>query len=710
MADYNWPQADKRSLIGKRISRLDGPAKASGAARYTHDINRPKMLFGKVLRCPHAHAKLTKLDLSPAESMPGVRAVLAIQKVGAEIQWALDEVAAVAAETEEQAADAVHAIVAEYEVLPASVVDDDLAKATGDPQEKTNGKDPDAALAAAEVRIEGEYGLPSVAHCCLEAHGTVWEWRDEQNVTVWVSTQGVSLVPADAAEGLGIPASNIRAVTEYVGGGFGSKFGLDRWDLAAGNLAKQAKAPVKLMLERAEEIAVAGDRPSAYAKVKLGASKDGTIQAWVSESWGSGGLGGSGSPPLPYVFRIGEMRQRHRSVTTNTASSRAWRAPNHPQACFITMSALEDLAAALAMDPLDFFLKNIELTGGFAKAYREELAIGAELMDWKKKWHPRGTGSGVKRRGLGLSLHTWGGRGHNSSCAVTISPDGSVEVKLGSQDLGTGTRTVIGIVVAETLGLPLEAVKVSIGDSRYPTSGPSGGSTTVGGVSASSRRAAVHALNELFAKVAPELGAPPDQLEARAGRIQVAAAPDKGLSWKDAAARIGLTPLTATGENPGKPGEGKLNDSGVGGIQMAEVSVDVETGVVKLEKLVCAQDCGLVIDLKTAESQVYGGMIMGIGYALSEEKIYDPQTSRPLNPNMEMYKLAGIGDVGELVAHLMTGPGYDERGTIGLGEPPVISPGAAISNAVANAIGVRVPRLPITPDRVLAALEKGGKA
>jgi xanthine dehydrogenase YagR molybdenum-binding subunit len=248
-------------------------------------------------------------------------------------------------------------------------------------------------------------------------------------------------------------------------------------------------------------------------------------------------------------------------------------------------------------------------------------------------------------------------------------------------------------------------VKVNIGDSRYPSSGASGGSTTVGGVSSSTRRAATDALNQLLAKVAPSLGATPDQLEAANGRIQVQGNLAKSLTWKQACAKLGATAVT---------GEGKtspdLISSGVGGAQMAEVTVDTETGIVRVEKLVAAQDCGLIIDTKTAESQVYGAMIMGVCYALYEEKIMDGLTGRCLNPNMEFYKLAGIGDIGELVVHMMTGPGYDERGVIGLGEPPVISPGAAISNAVANATGVRVPELPLTPDRVLAALEKGGAA
>jgi xanthine dehydrogenase YagR molybdenum-binding subunit len=276
---------------------------------------------------------------------------------------------------------------------------------------------------------------------------------------------------------------------------------------------------------------------------------------------------------------------------------------------------------------------------------------------------------------------------------------------MGTQDLGTGTRTALNIVVAETLGLPLNAVKINIGDSRYPASGGSGGSTTIGGISASSRRASLDALDQIFAKVAPSLDAKPEDLEAVGGNIRVKANPSKSLTWTQACSKLAATPITVRGKNPGP---GKLTDQGTGGVQMADVSVDIETGIVRVNKIVAVQDCGLIIDLKTAESQVYGALIMGICWALYEEKIFDQKTGRMLNPNMEFYKLAGIGDIGELVVHMMTGKGYDERGVIGLGEPPAVSPGAVISNAVANAIGVRVPNLPLTPDRVLEALEKKG--
>lgn len=702
MVEYYWPKAEDRKLIGQRISRLDGPVKVTGRAKYTYDLKPKGMLYAKVLRCPHAHARITKLDVSAAEAMPGVKAVRIIQGQGTEIQWALDEIVAVAATSEAAAEDAVRAIKIGYEVLPHNVDDEDFDAPGVKPGEEEVVGNPEAALATAAARVKGFYGMPLVAHNCLESHGQIVEWNGPDSVTAWCSTQAVSGVATQLAEALELPATNVRVITEHMGGGFGSKFSIDRWGVECARLAKRAGAPVKLMLERDAELTVAGDRPSAYAEIEVGVKEDGTLTSWTSKSWASGGLGGAGSPPLPYVFQIPNRRHQHSSIPTHTASSRAWRAPNHPQACYLTMSALDDAAASLGMNPLDFFLQNLPLTQ-LEKVYREEFAIADELMGWRQRWHPRGDAKkGPVKQGLGLSLHTWGGRGHRSNCEVTVHPDGLAEAKIASQDLGTGTRTVIAIVLAETLGLPLDGVKVSLGDSRYPASGGSGGSTTVGGVSSSTRRAAQNLLAMVFAKVAPQLEATPDELEAAEGVIRVQGDADRKMTWRQAVSLFGRTPVSATGANPG---DGELTNSGAGGVQMADVSVDVETGVVKVNKIVAVQDCGLVIDLKTAESQVYGGLIMGVSYALSEEKVVDPVTGITLNVDFESYKMAGIADVGELVVHMMTGPGYDERGVIGLGEPPVISPGAAIANAVANAIGVRVPYLPLTPRRVLDALD-----
>ena len=781
---YTYPPADERTYVGLRMGRVDGTAKSTGHAKYTYDYNPKGLLYGAFVRSPYAHARITNINMSEAEKMPGVKAVEIVQKPGSEIHWAGDEVVAIAAVDEPTVRDAVRAVKVEYEQLPHLVIDSqepphnippdtsplglddlqdmarnqvptaqmvkeindrgitfkpeeapldrmpaDIANAVKSAKQKPAEKRPptwykpaaaetqgdaDGAFQAPDVVIsEGLYGLPVITHCCLETHGAVSEWTDSDHLLTHVSTQYVSGIPGQMAEVVGIPAANIRQVQENIGGGFGSKFGPDRWGIYSAKLSKKAGgAPVKMMLSRAEELEVAGCRPSAYARVRVAAKKDGTLTAWDSFGWGTGGPGGGGSPPIPYLIRdrVPNYRIQWTAVVNNIGPARAWRAPNHPQACLITMAALDDLAHKLGMNPLEFFKKNIELTGPRANIYMDEFPVADELMGWSKRWHPRGDKTpGPIKRGLGMSMHTWGGRGHQSECDLTIQPDGSVTIKMGTQDLGTGTRTAILAVAADTLGLTPQQITLLYGDTRYPMSGGSGGSTTIGGVSSATRRASVDARDALFAKVAPVLGSTPEQLEVVKGQVRVKGQASKALSWKEACAKMGAVPINAHGKNLG--GRDPLMNSGVGGVQMADVSVDTETGIVKINKMVAVQDCGLIVSLETAESQCYGALIMGISYALFEEKVMDPTSGRMLNPNMEFYRLAGIGDIGELVVHMMVNK-YDSRGVIGLGEPPVISPGAAISNAVANAIGVRVPMLPLTPARVLAALgeQKGENA
>ncbi len=706
MANINWPSQESRRLLGKPINRLDGPVKCTGAAKYAYDIKRPGMLYAKILHSPIAAGVVKSIDTSAAEKMKGVAAVHLMAQPGAQINWAGQEIAALAAETEELAREALSRIKVVYEPGTPQMDDTDLSKVEGRERVRTEG-DPDKAFAEAEATIEGRYGTAVITHCCLEAHGQVSEFRDGA-LYVWPSTQAVSGYAGQLTEAAGLQANQIHVDCQYMGGGFGSKFGADSWGAACVVLAKKAGRPVKLMLDRDQELMVAGHRPSAYADVKI-AGKGGKVTAWESKCWGSGGVGGFGAPPLPYVFEIPNRRTGSQGISVNRGPARAWRAPGHPQGCLITMSAMDDLAAKMGVDSLEFFLNNLEFTNPELRdAYREELQIAAEMIGYKEKAHPRGDQTpGPVKRGLGVSIHTWGGAGHASACDVTINPDGSVAVSLGTQDLGVGTRTTVGIVVAETLGLPLEAVEVNIGRNSYPPSGASGGSTTIGGVSSSSRRAAVAALNDLLDRVAKELGTEADKLEAADGTIREIGNPGRSMPWKRACGLLGMTSITQQGKHTAGA-RTELTSSGAGGCQIADVSVDVETGIVRINEIVAVQDCGLIVDLKLAESQVLGALIMGVTYALFEENVYDRLTGRMLNPDMEFYKLAGLGDVGKLRVHMMTTKWHDDRGVIGLGEPPVISPGAAISNAVANAIGVRVGTLPLRPDKVLAALEKGG--
>ena len=711
--NYSWPPMAARKVIGQPEKRLDGPVKASGRARYSSDQNPKDLLFAVYLTCPHAHARVTSVDTTAAEKIQGVTAVIVVSPPGTEIQWQGTEIAVAAAVTEETARDAVSAIKVSYEVLPHLVNEADLSKAGN--RARAAGEvlkgDPDAAFQKAAVVSEGQYGIPVVTHCCLETHGETVQWQGD-HVLVWPSTQDVTHYGGQLAQNLRVPAANVKVRVDYIGGGFGSKFSPDAWGEVAARLSqKSGGRPVKLFLDRATEQRIAGNRPSAYAYIKIGGEKDGTITAWESHSWATGGFTGGGSPPLPYILDdsshpIPNKRLAHSAVQTNAGPFRAWRAPNNQQASYLTCSAIEDFAAKAGLDPLEVFKINLQYAPKTRQElYRYQFDKAAELSDWKKLWKPRGQSPGPVKRGLGLGFGAWGGGGHASHCEVTLHADGSVEVNIGTQDLGTGTRTVIAQVAAETLGLPVAALKVNIGSSDLPQDSASGGSTTVGGVSASTRKAAVNALAKLFEAVAPALGVTADQLEATGGKICVKGDPSKSLTWAAACKKIGAAgAITEAGVFEQRNPEGLIS-SGVGGVQVADVSVDIETGIVKINRYTAVQDCGLIINPRLAESQCYGGIIMGISTALFERRFMDDDTGAMLNPEMEFYKLAGIGDIGEIKVHLDIRPENDQRGVIGLGEPPAIAICAAVGNAVANAIGVRVPHIPMTPDHVLDALE-----
>jgi len=422
---YDWPEAGQRKLIGKRIKRIDGPVKASGQAKYTYDVNRPGMLFAKVVGSAYAHAKIKAIDTSEAEKLSGVK-VHIVQGVGTEVQWAGDEIVFVAAPSEELARDAAARVKVEYEVLPHLVREEDLSKIgdRGKPTAEQKSGDPDSAFKDPDAVVsEGTYGAVVIVHCCLESHGQVTEWTDGQNLKFWTTTQNVSGIPGELAQALNVPTTNVQVLSPYMGGGFGSKFGADRWGVEGAKFSKEIGKPIKLMLERDGELMVAGARPSHFAKIRVAAKKDGTITAWESDSWATGGPGGKGKPPIPYVFEIPNQISRHISVATNIGPQRAWRAPDHPQAAVLTMCALDDLAAKLNMDPVEFFSKNAGLTGDRAETYRQELTKAAELADWKKLWHPRGDKTaGHVKRGLGVSLHTWAGADTTVTARSPFSP------------------------------------------------------------------------------------------------------------------------------------------------------------------------------------------------------------------------------------------------------------------------------------------------
>jgi len=737
----SWP-ANPR-LIGSRITRLDGLLKASGKAKYPSDVRPDKLLFGAILYSPHAHARIKSIDTSAAERMPGVKAVHVQANAGATLRYQGEFIAAVAAETEEQARDAVRAIRVNYEVLPHAVTEPQAmakgapelnrggnvrpgrANTRGVPAEKLAEIDKileglegvpsaerekrrteelqkyfDDQLAKCAAVVEATYSIPVITHVCLEPHGLTARWDGPDKLTVWASTQAVQVVAGELANAFEIPAPNVTVLTDYMGGGFGSKFGADAWGVAAARLAKTANRPVRLFLDRAQEHLAAGNRPSATAKIKIGADKEGRVTTLFAETHGTIGS----NFPFPYVYDIPVVSRTHSDVFLNAGGARAMRAPGHPQGCALTEAAMDDLADKLGIDPIEFRLKNLSPTDFHTPIYQAEIAMGAELIGWREKRKPRGkTGTGPIRRGMGMALHQWGGGGtRDKKVSCTINPDGSVELKSATQDIGTGARTVLAVIAAEILGLQPTDITSNIGNSTFPPGQPSGGSTTTPSMAPPAYDAATKARDALLRQLAQKLNLKPDQLSLKDRSLLVDGKVE--MSWKDACRKLGAASITEIGGY-----EDGLSSVGVGGCQFAEVQVDTETGKVKVLKIVAIQDSGLIIDKLTWESQVYGGVIGGLNYGLFEERIMDPVTGVMTNADMEQYRLAGASDIPEIIVRAYEPPEQKARGVIGVGEPPTISTAAAIGNAVANAIGVRVPNWPMSPRNVLDALTMASK-
>ena len=698
----SWGEAHETRLIGKRIPRLSGADKVTGNAKYTFDINRPGMLYGRILRSRVAHATITAIDFSGAEALPGVKAVIPLIEPGKRLRYEGQEIAAVAAITDDIAKDAVRLIQYDIEELPF-VVDVEEAMDEDAPQIRDdwvrNRSQPgidergnlEAGFAEAAAEVEATYSTPVQTHVCLETHGHVAEW-DGDNLTVWASTQAVFGTRRDFAQHFKIPEDKVRIITEHMGGGFGSKFSPGVEGRTAAELARKAGAPVKLMLTRKDEHLVAGNRPSMTQRVRAGATNDGRLIAYDLRGYGTGGISGGASFTGPYVYKVPNYRTEKFAVAINAGNERAMRAPGHPQGEFAMDSLMDELAEKLGMDPLEF--RRINDASDIRQA---EYTLGAKEIGWHRRNEVPGAGNGVKKRGIGMGSGLWGGGGHAGTQArVTIHADGTVEAVTGTQDIGTGIRTVIAIIVAEEFGLQPQDISVKIGDSGPGLpSGGSGGSTTTPSVAPVVKTAAVAAKQRLFERIAPLLETLPEDLRAADGKIYAASDDTKSTSWKGAAGHLGMETISGNGA-----WHDGLSEAGAAGTQFAEVEVDTETGEVKVIKIAAIQDCGLVMNRLTCESQINGGVIMGLGYALLENRIMDPLTGYMINPNLEDYKVVGTMEVPEIKS-----VAFDtDRKVTGVGEPATIPTAGAIANAVYNAIGVRIRDLPISPDKILNAL------
>ncbi len=724
----------ERPVTGKRRPRLDGPIKVTGRALYTHDVRKPGMLHARVVRSPYAHAKILSIDTSAAEKIPGV--VIENPKKSA-VRYHGEAVLALAAPTAAGAEDAARAVKVAYDVLPHTV---SLAAARkeGSPlvfqkaveEKRTAGDEPGAAAALPQTgnvrgpktSEKGDTGAVEKAfaeadgtlevvtttsvqtHVCMETHSLFAEWVGD-TLEVQASTQGTFSVRDELSEVFKLAKDKVRVRAEFTGGGFGSKFGAGDYGVFAAKLAKKAGKPVLMALDRKEESLSAGNRPDSWNRVKLAYRKDGTVTAADYESFGTAGVatgtGTGGFVKAAYGFPSVTVAES--DVFTHLGPGCAMRAPGHPQGCFAVETALEELAARLGMDPLALRLKNDP-----SEVRRAEWEIGAKEFGWSRraqitKANEAAAAAGSPlRRGIGCAASLWYTFvAPGSQVLVRIHRDGTVEVENGVQDIGGGVRNAIAMVVAEELGLSVESLRVKIGDSRYPFGPASGGSVTTGSLIPAVRAAAVHAREKLLDVASKVLGAPASGIVLANGAFS---AGGKSVEFRKVCSRLPGETLVATGDRA-KDYDGA--DTRLFGAQFAEVVVDVETGVVAVKKVVAVHDCGQPVWKTGVESQIRGGILQGISYALFEERVVDERSGRVLNPNVEFYKVLGSKDTPEIVPLLVDFyPGKNNAHARGIGEPATVPTAAAVANAIAHATGVRPTALPITPARILDLLGK----
>jgi CO/xanthine dehydrogenase Mo-binding subunit len=732
-----WGDDAELHVVGQRVPRMDATEKVTGVARYTADMQRPGMLHAAILRAPVARGHVTEIDLSYALSLDGVRAGVTIDDVpnvtidgvrllDRTIYYANQPLAAICADTLEIAQRALNAIVLELETEPPVVSALD-ALANGAPRVKASGNthrasprkasrgDVEAGVLEADVTITREYRTPVALHTALEPHGAVAEWVGGR-LTIWESTQGIFMTRREVAKAFGLPLSSVAVIMHYMGGGFGAKNGAPHSTYIAAALAKKTGRPVRCILDREGEQTDAGNRMSTMQRVTLGAKRDGTLTAIDVNVVSALGIGGwLASPAKIYheLYRCANVRSNEIFAFTNTAAMASFRAPGHVEGAFGLERAMDVLARELNMDPLELRRRNYvthDQDKGRAYSHKrldECYRLGAERFGWSEARARQASTTSRVRRGVGMASLTWGaGGGPPAYASVRINRDGTIDVLTGAQDLGTGARTVMAQIAAETLGAKVSDVRTVLGETdSLPFASNSWGSITTASVGPAVRVAAEEARDSLFEAAAGMMDAEPDDLEARDSEIH-AKSSDRCLLFRDVCEKLGDVMISGHGSRGPNPDKTAIAAFGA---QFAEVEVDVETGIVRVLRIVSAHDSGRIINPTLAESQLEGGIIQGLGYALFEERVLDARSGIPLNPTMHDYKIPTVADIPAIEAFFVEGADTvaNHTGAKGLAEPPIIGTAPAVANAVAHALGVDVAEIPLTPWRVLRALGTG---
>jgi xanthine dehydrogenase molybdenum-binding subunit len=753
---------EKLTIVGTSAEMKGSGERVTGNAEYTVDMWLPGMLHAKILRSPHAHAKIKRIDTSRAKELGGVKAVLTHEEAklpyvpthGSAKEFGLDDrvryfgdrVAAVAAVSEEVAVEALGLIDVEYEALPA-VFDMEEAMRPGAPVVHPERVDADGnvlhfsvqewgdveeGFREADLVIENRFTTSRVCHCAMEPHAMLASWDADGNLTMWSSEQTAFMIRDSLSEALGIPRNKIRfIVPPHVGGGFGGKYESAE-KIVVSLLARKAGRPVMLRLSRSEVFHTTRTRSPCVFETKTGVMRDGTlvsrrIRAIVdigSYAWGSI-MATRAVSYMTLLYRCPNIRYEGYGVYTNTPPSGAMRGFTSTPIHFAMESEMDEIAHALGMDPAEFRLKNALDVGDIilvnekpvtSSGLREAISKGKAAIGWERRQEVPGSGGGVNKRGVGMACYS-----HYApmlkdtersvgNAVLKANVNGSFHLLLGVPDIGQGLRTVMAQIAAEALGGRLDEISVTLADTATtPWGTTTAASRSTQETGGAVKKAAEEMRGRLLELASGIMGVPVGGLNARDGFVFTKDARKNGLSFGEI---LSHPDVFHAGDNVivTKTTYGVPTFIPPYGTAFAEVEVDTETGEVRVLKMVAASDVGRAINPKSVEGQLEGGMQMGIGYALTEELRLHPETGAPLNNNFLDYKLLRAADMPEMDVIIVEPVDPNSvYGAKGIGEMAVIPMAPAVRNAVYNATGCPMRELPMTPERLLKALHERGQ-
>jgi xanthine dehydrogenase YagR molybdenum-binding subunit len=734
------------NLIGQPLDRIDGLLKVTGEARYAAEFPEARLAHAVLVTSTIASGAIASIDASRAQALPGVLLVMTYQNAPRlpnggkstlappagrrlsllqdnQIHYNNEPVAVVVADTLEHATDAAHQLRITYQSTPATL-DFVQAKPNGHAPDKPQGRTTDTQRGSFEdgmrsgtVHVDAVYTTPIEHHNPMEPHATMARW-DGPQLTLYDSTQGVSGAAQAVAKTFGMPASDVRVISPFIGGGFGCKGSSWSHVSLCAMAAKQTGRPVRLVLERPQMFGPVGARPRTEQHFVIAAQRDGTLTAMRHDSISHTSMIEDWTETCCMVTRmlyaVPNQVTTHRIVPLNVGTPTFTRAPGETTGSFAIESAMDELAVALQMDPLALRLKNYaeadpqENKPWSGKSLRECYQIGAEKFGWSRRTSaPRSMRNGNTLIGMGMATATYPANRSEAAAIARILPDGSAMVASGTQDLGTGTYTVMTQVAADALGFAPESIHFALGDSSLPKAPGSGGSQSAASVSPAVREAATQARNQLIALALADTASPVhgialDDITVENGWVVSRSQPTRRDPAAAIIARSGGKPIEAT--STVKPGDEKQKYSLHSfGAVFVEVHVDADLGTIRVPRVVGVYDVGRVLNQKTARSQLMGGIVWGVGAALQEETSLDTRYGRFTNANLAEYHVPVNADISSLDITFIDRPDpyINSLGVRGIGEIGITGVLAAIANAVYHATGVRVRDLPVTLDKVM---------